>query len=241
MKNVYEQVEENIDNLVVNQADWTSSATSEELNSAKNGRPILHFYDKEVPAEWLKGIKGKRVLCLAGAGGLQAPILACAGAKVTVIDISNKMLDKDREIADREKLDIEIVKGNMCDLSMFADESFNLIVNPPSLMYIPDLSLVYKECHRVLKNGGQFIIMAPSPVNYLCDFVDDENGGYYKAVHKMPWCSKDYDDSEWIEYGHSMEEYLGGLIRCGFVLDGYMECQKEDITELMFMVRAKKL
>ncbi len=123
---------------------------------------------------------------------------------------------------------------------MFADESFDLIINPPSLMYIPDLSLVYKECYRVLKNGGQFIIMAPSPVNYLCDFVEDENGGYYKAVHKMPWCSKDFDDSGWIEYGHSMEEYLGGLIQCGFVLDGYMECQREDITELMFMVRAKK-
>ena len=241
MKSVYEQVEENIDNLVANQADWTASATDEELNSAKNGSPILYFYDREVPEDWLKDIKGKSVLCLAGAGGLQAPILASAGAKVTFIDISNKMLDKDREIAEREKLDIEIVKGNMCDLSMFADESFDLIVNPPSLMYIPDLSLVYKECYRVLKDGGQFIIMAPSPVNYLCDFIDDENGGYYKVVHKMPWCSKDYDDSEWIEYGHSMEEYLGGLILCGFVLDGYMECQREDITELMFMVRAKKL
>ncbi|WP_022753981.1 class I SAM-dependent methyltransferase [Butyrivibrio fibrisolvens] len=241
MKNVYEQVEENIDKLVVNQADWTACATAEELESARNSRPILRFYDKEVPESWLKDIKGKSVLCLAGAGGLQAPILACAGAKVTVIDISNKMLDKDREIADRENLDIEIVKGNMCDLSMFEDESFDLIINPPSLMYIPDLSLVYKECYRVLKNGGQFIIMAPSPVNYLCDFVEDENGGYYKAVHKMPWCSKDYDDSGWIEYGHSMEEYLGGLIQCGFVLDGYMECQREDITELMFMVRAIKI
>ena len=240
MKNVYEQVEENIDNLVVNQADWTACATAEELESARNGRPILRFYDKEVPEDWLKDVKGKSVLCLAGAGGLQAPILACAGAKVTVIDISNKMLDKDREIADRENLDIEIVKGNMCDLSMFSDESFDLIINPPSLMYVPDLLLVYKECYRVLKSGGQFIIMAPSPVNYLCDFVDDENGGYYKAVHKMPWCSKDYDDSGWIEYGHSMEEYLGGLIQCGFVLDGYMEHQREDITELMFMVRAKK-
>ncbi|MBQ1325406.1 MAG: class I SAM-dependent methyltransferase [Solobacterium sp.] len=124
MKSVYEQVEENIDNLVAKQADWTASATDEELNSAKNGSPILYFYDREVPEDWLKDIKGKSVLCLAGAGGLQAPILASAGAKVTAIDISNKMLDKDREIAEREKLDIEIVKGNMCDLSMFADESF---------------------------------------------------------------------------------------------------------------------
>ena len=35
---------------------------------------------------------------------------------MTVIDISDKMLDKDREIAERENLRIEIVKGNMCDL-----------------------------------------------------------------------------------------------------------------------------
>jgi hypothetical protein len=34
-----------------------------------------------------------------------------------------------------------------------------------------------------------------------------------------------------------MEEYLGGLISCGFIINGYMECQREDITELMFMVR----
>ena len=60
MKNVYEQVEENIDNLVVSQADWTASATNEELDLARTGRPILHFYDKEVLAEWLNDIKGKR-------------------------------------------------------------------------------------------------------------------------------------------------------------------------------------
>lgn len=74
-------------------------------------------------------IKGKKVLCLAGAGGLQAPLLSCAGAKVTEIDISNKMLDKDRAIAKRENLSIEIVKGNMCDLSMFKDGYFDMIIN----------------------------------------------------------------------------------------------------------------
>ena len=33
---------------------------------------------------------------------------------------------------------------------------------------------------------------------------------------------------------------LGGLISCGFIINGYMECQREDITELMFMVKAHK-
>ena len=240
MDSVFEQVEKNIDNLVVNNADWTACATKEELAAARKGELHLRFWSGEVPEAWLKDIKGKRVLCLAGAGGLQAPLFACAGAKVTVIDISGKMLEKDMVIADREKLDIEIVKGNICDLSCFEDESFDLIFNPPSLMYIPDVSVVFRECFRVLAKGGKLMIMAPAPIQYVCDRVEDEQGGYYKAVNRMPWCSRDYDDSEWVEYGHTMDEYLGGLISCGFVLNGYMECQGEDITELNFLVRAVK-
>ena len=153
------------------------------------------------------------MLCLAGAGGLQAPLLACAGADVTVVDISDKMLDKDRELAKSENLSIEIVKGNMCDLSQFSNDTFDMVINPPSLMYVPNLDVVFDEVYRVTKTGGEFIIMAPNPINYLCD---------------------------WVEYGHTMEEYLGGLLKSGFVINGYKECQREDITELMFMVKARK-
>ena len=43
---------------------------------------------------WITGsIKGKHVLCLAGGGGLQAPLYAAAGAHVTVVDISQEMID----------------------------------------------------------------------------------------------------------------------------------------------------
>ncbi|MDE7272473.1 MAG: hypothetical protein K2N95_05335 [Lachnospiraceae bacterium] len=93
------------------------------------------------------------------------------------------------------------------------------------------------------KSGGSAVVWckeAPSPINYVCDYIDDADGGYYKAVHRMPFCSVDYDDSEWIEYGHTMETYLGGLMECGFHVNGYVECQMEDITELYFMARAIK-
>lgn len=170
-----------------------------------------------------------------------ASTFACAGAKVTVLDISEKMLDKDRKIAKEEHLDIRIEKGNMCDLSRFSDGSFDYVLNPISLMYVPDVKPVFKECYRVLKNGGVFIMMAPSPINYLCDYISDENGGYYKAVNRMPYCSDGHDStSDWVEYGHTMEDYLGGQIKCGFVIDGYMECQLENITELYFLTRAVK-
>ena len=95
MDHVFEQVEKNIDNLVLGNADWTASASKEELEAARKGELHLRFWNGEVPEEWLKDIKGKRVLCLAGAGGLQAPLFACAGAKVTVIDLSGRMLDNE--------------------------------------------------------------------------------------------------------------------------------------------------
>ena len=239
--NIYEQVEKNINDLVENNVNWSACATPEEMQKAREGQLTLNFYEKEIPAEWLKDVKGKKVLCLAGAGGLQAPLLACAGAEVTVLDLSEKMLEKDRQVAAQEHLNIQIEKGNMCDLSRFADGSFDYLLNPPSLMYVPDVKPVFKECYRVLKTGGTFIMMAPNPLNYLCDFVEDENGGYYKAVNRMPYCSSDFADmGDWVEYGHTMEDYIGGQIECGFVMNGYMECQMEDITELYFLTRAVK-
>jgi 2-polyprenyl-3-methyl-5-hydroxy-6-metoxy-1,4-benzoquinol methylase len=241
MTNIYEQVEKNVDALVENNVSWSACATSEEMENAKAGNLKIKFFDKEIPTDWLKDIKGKKVLCLAGAGGLQAPLLACAGAEVTVLDLSDKMLDKDRKIAETELLNIKIEKGNMCDLSRFSDNSFDYILNPTSLMYVPNVKTVFKECYRVLKDGGVFIMMAPSPINYLCDFISDENGGYYKAVNRMPYCSTDFDSNgDWVEYGHTMEDYIGGQIECGFAITGYVECQLEDITELHFLTRAIK-
>lgn len=241
MKTVFDQVEKNMDRLVDNQVDWTICATPEQLQQARMGQLVLRFYGREIPAHWLGELHGKQVLCLAGAGGMQGPLLACAGAEVTVLDLSEGMLAKDREIAQREKLSMRIVKGNMCDLSQFEDNSFDLILNPPSMMYVPDPTIVFRECRRVLRKGGTLIMAAPNPVNYLCDFISDETGGYYKAVHRMPYDATEHDDTGWVEYGHTMETYLGGLIASGFVVDGYMECQMEDITELYFAVRAVKV
>ena len=83
---------------------------------------------------------------------------------------------------------------------------------------------------------------APNPISYVCDYVADESGGYYKAVNRMPYRSTDFDEQgDWVEYGHTMEDYIGGQISCGFVITGYIEQQMEDITELYFMTRAEKI
>lgn len=161
MKDLYKQVENNMDDLVDNQVWWSNCATAEQMDAAKNGSlEITLGGSKPVPKDWIAHISGKKVLCLAGAG---------AGAKVTVMDISRKMLDKDILMAQKYDLDIRIEKGNMEDLSRFEDESFHFIVNPASLFYVPSVHPVFKECYRVLKKGGALILAVPAPIAYVCE------------------------------------------------------------------------
>ena len=94
-----------MDDLVDNQVWWSNCATAEQMDAAKNGSlEITLGGSKPLPKDWIAHISGKKVLCLAGAGGLQAPLLASAGAKVTVMDISRKMLDKDILMAQKIRL-----------------------------------------------------------------------------------------------------------------------------------------
>ena len=241
MEKIFELVEKNIDDLVDQNVRWSCCICDEDMLNAKNGNIDLHLMcTKTIPDDWFPAsLKGLKVLCLAGAGGQQAPLLAAAGADVTVIDLSKKMLERDRMMAEKYNLDLNLIHGNMCDMSFFSDTMFDLIINPPSLMYVPDVSIVYQECHRILKRNGIFIIAAPAPVNYLCEFMQE--GNYYKACNRMPYKSYEHDgQGDWIEFGHTMETYLGGLLLSGFVINGYLEEQMEDITDLMFVTRAVK-
>src|SRR5690349_16583258 len=68
---------------------WTIPATAETIAAAGRGEwAIILTPTKPVPQSWFPPLKGLRVLCLAGAGGQQAPILAAAGGDVTSFDAS---------------------------------------------------------------------------------------------------------------------------------------------------------
>ncbi|WP_328824180.1 class I SAM-dependent methyltransferase [Pseudomonas arcuscaelestis] len=84
-------------------------------------------------------MQGKRILCLAGSGGQQAPVLAAAGADVVVVDASQDQLALDEMVAKRDNLSLRTVLGDMQDLSAFNDESFDLIFHPISNLYVSNI------------------------------------------------------------------------------------------------------
>src|SRR5450432_2177365 len=102
---------------------WTLPVDAETIARARRGDwSIVLTPNKAVPRAWFGDLSQKRVLCLASAGGQQTPILAAAGARVTVLDNSPRQLGRDREVAVREGLEIVTVEGDMAKLP-FADAS----------------------------------------------------------------------------------------------------------------------
>ena len=83
------------DRLVDKKNRWTRSVTSAEIAQARKGHwSLLLTPTKPVPAAWYPELRGLRVLCLAGAGGQQGPVLSAAGAIVTVFDNSPNSSNK---------------------------------------------------------------------------------------------------------------------------------------------------
>lgn len=63
-----------------------------------------------------------------------------------------KQLEKDEFVAKRDGLKIKTIQGDMKDLSVFNDETFDFIMQFAGA-YVDTVLSVWKEAYRVLKKG----------------------------------------------------------------------------------------
>lgn len=183
---------------------------------------------------WLGGdISGQRVLCLAAGGGRQSCLYAAAGGQVTVVDLSPEMLDQDRRAARERGFSVRLIEGSMDDLSMLDDAAFDLVVQPVSTCYLPNLADVYAEVARVLRPGGLYISQHKSPVSLQTSTQPSASGGYTIAhtyYRKTPVPPPTPDrvaarlrEPGTVEFLHRLESIIGGLCRAGFVIEDLIE------------------
>lgn len=182
-------------------------------------------------AGWLGGdIRNWRVLCLAAGGGRQGPLYAAAGARVSVVDISPRMLELDRQVAAERKLEIETVESSMDQLSMFAGRAFDLVIHPVSTCYLPDLRPVYAEVARVTRPGGLYISQHKSPVSLQVPTTASESAGGYRLVEPyyrqgpLPAAAPSrIRESGALEFLHRWEHLIGLMCRAGFAIEDLLE------------------
>jgi SAM-dependent methyltransferase len=212
---------------------WSQPVSSESIAKAKLGEfSIVLTENKPVPYEWFPPLKGADVLCLASGGGQQAPILAAVGANVTVFDNSPRQLERDQLVAQREALSLKTVEGDAANLEMFADESFDLVFNPCSTVFMQDVLTVWKEAYRVLRPSGILMTGSMNPVHYIFDLYKADEG-ILEVKHSIPYSDlasipkEDLDEliekGLPVEFGHSLTDLLGGQCDAGFVITDVYE------------------
>lgn len=212
---------ETIDRWVENGWQWGIPLSHEEFLAAREGKlSLLLTPTKPVPREWYPPLAGCRVLGLASGGAQQMPVFAAHGAICTVLDYSPKQLQSEREVAEREKYAIEIVRADMTQPLPFADESFDLIFHPISNCYIEKVEPVWRECYRVLRPGGRLLAGLDNGMNFLFDEAE-ESGQIRFRLPFNPLINPDQMESlrrsdGGVQFSHTLEEQIRGQIQAGF-------------------------
>jgi SAM-dependent methyltransferase len=214
--------------------EWTVPVGPDVVTAARQGHwQVLLTPTVPVPHRWFPPMPGCDVLCLASGGGQQGPVFAAAGANVTVLDNSPRQLEQDRLVAERDGLAITTIEGDMADLSMFPDDSFDLVFHPVSNVFAAAVRPVWIEVARVLRRGGVLLAGIMNPVVYIFDTDLAEEKGILEVRYRLPYSDLNSKSPEalqrqigqgWpLEFSHSLEDQIGGQTDAGLLIAGLYE------------------
>lgn len=116
----------------------------------------------------------------------------------------------------------------MDDLSALAAGSFDIVIQPVSTCYVPDVVRVYRQVARVLVPGGLYISQHKQPASLQAAAQPDGRSyaitePYYRAGSLPAVEGSAHRESGTLEFLHRWEDLLGGLCRSGFVIEDVLE------------------
>jgi SAM-dependent methyltransferase len=114
-------------------------------------------------------VGGRRVLEIGLGEGADAERLIRQGASWSGVDLTAESVDRVRtRLALRDLPYDDLLQGSVLSLP-FADDTFDIVFSHGVLHHVPDIQQAQKEIHRVLRPGGELVIMvyARWSLNYL--------------------------------------------------------------------------
>lgn len=218
-----------------NRNAWDRLADGSQFTKLASDQECLEPLKALDSRGWLpNSVAGLDVLCLASGGGWQSILYAAAGARVTVVDLSEGMLELDRREAARRHFSVRTINASMDDLSMLMDESFDIVHQPVSTCYVPDILRVYAEIARVSRDNAIYICQHKQPTSGQITRRDERNHfvigiEYYHTGPLPPIEDNSYRERGAVEYLHRWDDLVGGLCRAGFVIEDLREPRRADM------------
>ena len=204
-------------------AKWKSSAEAWITDQGKHGdwsrQQILDPALEDVFAS----VDGKRVLDLGCGEGRYSRVLKSRGAHVTGIDPVPRFIERAKELDN----DSTYVTAFAEELPL-EDDCFDVVLSYLTLVDIPDLEKASQEICRVIKSGGQLVIVNISNMASTTEgWVKDANGKkLYRIVDR--YMEHFAMDLQWrgidiCNYHRPLSFLLGLFLDCGFLLDKFIE------------------
>lgn len=226
--------------------EWTETAAT-WVKFVRNG---LNYYSEFLNGPALKrmlgNVAGKVTLDIGCGEGCWSRWCAAAGAQVTAIDSSVGLIRAALEEEARRPLGIKYVVADAAELDMLGSETFNVAFCFIAIMDIRDYEGAISEVSRVLKAGGQFVMVLEHPCFTAGRSIDGnvvsawetrlQNDGTkefryywiadYLRVHSYPvqW-KHDRLTSSFVTTGYHrpLSDYIRALSEHGFVVTGFDE------------------
>jgi SAM-dependent methyltransferase len=205
---------------------------------ARSARALLD------PHRIMGHVKRRDVLCLASGGGQQSVAFALLGAQVTVYDLSETQLQRDREAAQQYGVRLRAVQGDMRNLRRFADRSFDVVWQAHSINFVPEARPVLAEVARVSRPGALYRIECNNPFVAGLDERDWDGHAYPLSRPYVDGAEIEYADPYWEirsedgryqrvkgprEFRHTLSTLVNGMAESGFVILGLWEEKAIDL------------
>jgi len=186
----------------------------------------------------LGDVKCKDVLEIGCGGGQNAIVLAKWGAESVGLDISEKQIKYARKLAKRERVKVPFYVGNMEDLSLFDDESFDMVLSSFAIGYVDDLSRTFQEVFRVLRKRGLFVFCEVHPIADRGRIIQHGKGriwkmsNYFDRRRRIWTWKRNGKMAKFYGYHRTIQDYFDSLVSTGFVVEKILEPEPYHINKM---------
>ncbi|KAA9331710.1 class I SAM-dependent methyltransferase [Adhaeribacter soli] len=198
-----------------------------DLENFLRGRSSLN----DIELNLLGDLQGKSVLHLQCHFGQDSISLARLGAIVTGVDLSDKAIEKARELDRQTETNAEFICSDLYELPEHLHKKFDLVFTSyGTIGWLPDLDKWAKVVAHFLKPGGRFIFAEFHPVLWMFDDdLEKVAYSYFNAGPIIETESGSYADrhadlkQEFVWWNHGLGEVLSSLLQNGLELISFEE------------------
>lgn len=179
----------------------------------------------------LGSVEGKDYVEL-GCGGGQASVgTAQLGAATVVgVDFSGKQLRHAKQLRGFAGVDVQLLKSDVTDLPL-ADDAFDIASSEWVFQMVEHLDRALAEAHRVLRDGGVFVVSVPHPVYQI---LDTETGtveaDYFDTGPREITIDQEHDSILTV-FDRTIADLHDAFVDAGFEVRRLIEHRRPEVEE----------